>query len=68
MSYRHTLSRREREILALIACGLANKEIARELEMSLHTVKSHVRNILAKLGARNRTEAAVIAARADARR
>ncbi|WP_328520474.1 response regulator transcription factor [Kribbella sp. NBC_00359] len=52
------LTAREREILGLIDDGLSNKEIAGRLCIELSTVKNHVHNILAKLGARRRTEAA----------
>jgi DNA-binding NarL/FixJ family response regulator len=55
------LTHREREVLALIAAGLSNKEIARDLTLSVGTVRLHVSNILAKLGAPNRTTAAAIA-------
>jgi DNA-binding NarL/FixJ family response regulator len=55
------LTHREREVLALLASGLSNKEIARELTLSVGTVRLHVSNILAKLGAPNRTTAAAIA-------
>jgi DNA-binding NarL/FixJ family response regulator len=55
------LTNREREVLALIAAGLSNKEIARDLTLSVGTVRLHVSNILAKLGAPNRTTAAAIA-------
>jgi DNA-binding NarL/FixJ family response regulator len=48
---------REREILALIASGRANKEIAAALDVSEDTVKRHVSHILGKLGAANRTQA-----------
>ena len=51
------LTPRETEILALLAQGLANKQIALELEISEHTVKFHVSSIYAKLGATNRMEA-----------
>ena len=51
------LSAREAEVLALMAEGLANKEIADRLHISEHTVKFHVSSILAKLGAASRTEA-----------
>jgi ATP/maltotriose-dependent transcriptional regulator MalT len=57
-----TVSRREREVLDLIAQGLKNKEIARTLFISEATVKVHVRHILEKLGVKSRTEAAVRAA------
>jgi DNA-binding NarL/FixJ family response regulator len=52
------LTGREHEILALIAAGRSDKEIAAELQISLYTVKSHVRSILAKLHVENRREAA----------
>jgi DNA-binding NarL/FixJ family response regulator len=52
------LSAREWEVLALVANGHTDKEIARELVLSLHTVKGHVRNVLRKLQVTNRTAAA----------
>jgi two-component system nitrate/nitrite response regulator NarL len=55
---RARLTRREREIVALIDEGLANKEIAARLRIELPTVKNHVHHILEKLGARRRSEAA----------
>lgn len=51
------LTPRETEVLALISDGLSNKEIARRLEISLHTVKFHIESLLRKLGARSRAEA-----------
>jgi len=51
------LTGREREILELLAAGSANKEIARRLGISVHTVERHVANGYAKLGVRNRAEA-----------
>jgi LuxR family maltose regulon positive regulatory protein len=51
------LSGRELEVLHLIAEGLTNQEIATRLYLSLHTVKVHARNIIAKLGVGNRTQA-----------
>jgi len=51
------LTRRELEILRLVAVGRTNREIARELFLSQRTVDMHVRNMLAKLGCRSRTEA-----------
>jgi LuxR family maltose regulon positive regulatory protein len=53
-----TLSQREREVLQRIASGDSNKMIARALDLSPHTVKRHVANILDKLGARSRSQAA----------
>jgi len=50
----------EIRVLRLIAQGNANKEIARELSLSEETVKGQVRNILSKLGAKDRTHAAMI--------
>ena len=55
------LTPREREVLALLAAGMSNNDIARRLVLSVGTVRLHVSNILAKLGAPNRTTAAVIA-------
>lgn len=52
------LTTREREILALIEAGMANKEIARRLHIELATVKNHVHSILEKLGVGSRAEAA----------
>jgi LuxR family maltose regulon positive regulatory protein len=52
------LTGRELEVLALIAAGTSNQRIARELFVSLDTVKKHVTHLLGKLGAANRTEAA----------
>lgn len=57
------LTAREREVLSLVAAGLANKQIAQRLKISEHTVKFHVAAILAKLSAQSRTEAGYLAAR-----
>lgn len=57
------LTLREREVLNLIAEGAHDREIAVQLSITLHTVKSHVRNILSKLHAANRRQAARLAAR-----
>ena len=59
------LTRRELEILALVAEGRTNGQIAKQLFISTKTVSVHVSNILAKLGAAGRTEAAAIARRDD---
>jgi DNA-binding NarL/FixJ family response regulator len=58
------LTSREREVLALLAEGASNKEIARALAVSVHTVKYHVASLTEKLGARGRLEAIAIAIRA----
>ncbi len=55
------LTGREGEVLSLAAGGLGDKEIAERLSLSIHTVKSHMRNILSKLHAGSRWEAAQIA-------
>ncbi len=57
------LSDREREVLVMLAQGIPNKEIADKLHIAEGTVKNHVSNILGKLQAQNRTEAADIARR-----
>jgi PAS domain S-box-containing protein len=54
------LTRREREVLALVAEGLDSDEIAKRLTLSLATVQNHVQNILHKLGVHSRLEAAVL--------
>jgi NarL family two-component system response regulator LiaR len=57
------LTRREREVLELIARGRSNKRIALELGISEKTVKAHVGHVLAKLGVADRTQAALLAVR-----
>jgi ATP/maltotriose-dependent transcriptional regulator MalT len=52
-----SLTTREREVLELVADGLSNREIARTLEISEHTVKFHLAAIFGKLGVSSRTEA-----------
>jgi DNA-binding CsgD family transcriptional regulator len=56
------LTRRELEVLALVADGLTNDEIARRLFISVPTAKVHVRHILEKLGVHTRTQAALLGA------
>jgi DNA-binding CsgD family transcriptional regulator len=53
------LSHREKEVVDLMLLGMTNKEIARHLYLSPETVKTHASNLFRKLGARNRTEAAI---------
>jgi DNA-binding NarL/FixJ family response regulator len=57
------LTRREEEVLALLARGRDNRQIARELNIGAQTVKTHVSSILTKLGAQSRTQAALYAMR-----
>ena len=55
------LSRREREVLRLIADGQSNKQIAQSLGITERTVKFHVASVLNKLGAENRAQAVALA-------
>ena len=59
------LSAREREVMLLVAEGLSNKDIARRLEITDGTVKVHLHCIYEKLGIRNRTLLAVLAAKSE---
>jgi DNA-binding NarL/FixJ family response regulator len=59
------LTTREREVLAELAKGKSNREIARALTVSEKTVKAHVSAVLAKLGVQDRTQAALVAVRHD---
>jgi DNA-binding NarL/FixJ family response regulator len=52
-----SLTSRQREVLCLLRQGYSNKEIARHLHISQHTIKAHITAILQRLGVRNRTEA-----------
>jgi DNA-binding NarL/FixJ family response regulator len=60
---RKALTTREEEVLRRIMRGFCNKKIASELEVAVGTIKSHLKAILSKLQAKNRTEALVIARR-----
>lgn len=62
------LSEQERKILALLAEGMSNREIAAEMFLAEKTVKNYVSNLLGKMGMQRRTEAAVYAARLAERR
>ncbi len=57
------LSKREREVLTLLAQGLSNKEIAQRLYLSVRTVEGHLANVYGKLNVHSRTEAALYAVR-----
>ena len=56
-----SLTDRESEVLRMVAAGSSNQEIAEGLYLSMHTVKTHMGSLLAKLGARDRTQAVVFA-------
>jgi DNA-binding NarL/FixJ family response regulator len=55
------MTQREREVIALIAVGLSNKEIATRLNIATDTVKSHVRNVMDKLALHSRLQIAAYA-------
>jgi DNA-binding NarL/FixJ family response regulator len=57
------LTGREHDVLRLLATGAANKQIARELHISVHTVERHVANLYTKIGVSNRAAATVVALR-----
>lgn len=59
----NVVTRRERDVLRLVAAGKSNRQIAEELRITVNTVDRHVSNILAKIGASNRAEAASFAVR-----
>ena len=59
------LTTREREVLAELARGRSNREIARALNVSEKTVKTHVSSVLGKLGVQDRTQAALFAVRRE---
>jgi DNA-binding CsgD family transcriptional regulator/N-acetylneuraminic acid mutarotase len=61
--YGEPLTEREKELLQLVATGVTNRQVAHQLSISVNTVKVHLRNIYAKLGAESRTEATMIAVR-----
>jgi NarL family two-component system response regulator LiaR len=61
------LSPRERDVLALIAQGRSNRQIAKDLAIGEQTVKTHVRGILTKLGLQDRVQAAIFALRHQGR-
>ena len=60
------LSAREIQVLNLVIGGQSNKEIAKQLNLSIETVKTHLKHIMAKLGVAGRTQAAVKALKTEA--
>jgi DNA-binding NarL/FixJ family response regulator len=63
LRHRERLTDRERQVLALVSQGLANKAIARRLGVSEKTVKSHLTTVFARIGVTDRTQAALWAVR-----
>src|SRR5215467_6580394 len=63
MTIEPQISEREREILRLVATGATNQQIAYQLNISVNTVKVHLRNIFGKIGVTSRTEATLYAVR-----
>lgn len=59
------LSKREHDVLTLIACGYSDKEIAVKLKISSRTINTHVQSLVNKLNAKNRVNAAIIYLRAN---
>lgn len=55
-----SLTKREKDVLCLLARGLQNKEIAKQLQIAEHTVEQHLRRIYQKFGVSNRTEAGIL--------
>lgn len=64
-SWISALTRRETDVLRLLTRGLSNKQIGRELDLAEVTIKLHLRNIFRKIGAATRSEAAVLATKAN---
>jgi NarL family two-component system response regulator LiaR len=58
-AYNTGLTEREMEVLKLITAGLSNKEIAQDLDLSINTVKTHVRNVIQKLAVEDRTQVVI---------
>ncbi|BDI16395.1 hypothetical protein ANSO36C_21970 [Nostoc cf. commune SO-36] len=61
----YELSKRQGEVLALLALGLSNDAIAQRMKLSPSTIRHHVSQVLSKLGVTNRTEAATTAVRVE---
>jgi DNA-binding NarL/FixJ family response regulator len=60
-----SITEREREVLALLAAGLTNREIGERLHVGITTVKSHVASMMTKTGCQNRIELALLADRVN---